>query len=108
MALALSAARGQTDLATKLAWHVRCSLSYKGPQRVGEIRRLSLPVEPSNYLFCDITRTVATPRRCAYFYSRLPFLARPRSAWPQRVTAPRFADRPPAVAWLRTGDTSGQ
>src|ERR1700722_17776416 len=52
-----------------LAWHVWGLLIYKGPQQADEFRRLSLPVEPSNCLFCDIRRTVATPRRCAYFYS---------------------------------------
>src|ERR1700676_3485200 len=60
------------ESANGLAWHVGCSLFYKGPQQVESFRRLSLPVEPSNYLFCVIRRTVATPRRCAYFYFLAP------------------------------------
>ena len=101
MSLTLSGTRPAADLATGVAWHVGCSLRYKGPQRVGEIRRLSLPVEPSNYLFCVIRRTVATPRRCAYFYPRPPLLAR-------EFNLMRIAHRATTLGSRRTGDTAGQ
>src|ERR1700694_1864672 len=72
MPLVVAVLRHPAESANGLAWHVGCSLFYKGPQQVESFRRLSLPVEPSNYLFCVIRRTVATPRRCAYFYFLAP------------------------------------